>query len=163
MGDNRRRMKARTLAAVLAALAPAASPAVYLNPDGLGQALIFPYFTANSVDGNAFNTYLSVVNHGSDVKALRVRFREGRNGVEVASFNLFLSANDAWTAAVVPTGFGAEMVTRDASCLDGTFLAGPVPSLEFRNTQYSGSLSDGSGVGLDRTREGFVEVLEMGC
>src|SRR6187401_1581974 len=49
----------RTLLAALcacAALVPAASHAVYLSPDGLGQALIFPYYTTRAVDGgNAYN------------------------------------------------------------------------------------------------------------
>ena len=67
-------------AAVLAGLGATSAEALYRNPDNHGQVLIFPYYTANSAGGNAFNTYLSVVNHGVDAKALRVRFREGRNG-----------------------------------------------------------------------------------
>ena len=57
--------------------------AVSLNPDGLGQALIYPYYTVRSVEGgNALNTYVSVVNHTSDAKAVRVRGREGRAAKE---------------------------------------------------------------------------------
>ena len=36
--------------------------AVYEDPNGLGQALIFPYYTVQSAGGNSYNTYISVVN-----------------------------------------------------------------------------------------------------
>ena len=55
--------------------------AVQLNTDGHGQALIYPYYTVRAApDGNAFNTYLSVVNTTTQAKAVRVRLREGRIG-----------------------------------------------------------------------------------
>ena len=76
-------------AAVLAGLAGVAglagtAQAVNLNPDGLGQVLIYPYYTANS--GNA--TILSVVNTTDSAKAVKVRFLEGFNSREVLDFNL---------------------------------------------------------------------------
>ena len=37
--------------------------AVYVNPEGLGQVLIYPYYTVrDKVAGAAFNSLLSVVN-----------------------------------------------------------------------------------------------------
>ena len=144
-----------------------AADAVYLNPQGLGQALIYPYYTVRSTNGNAFNTFISVVNHGTDstggAKVLRVRFREGRNGREVASFNLYLSPNDVWTAAIVPTAEGATLLTNDTSCTNPAFNASVLGlrELAFSNAQYSGANADGGDAGLDRTREGYVEVLEM--
>lgn len=157
MGDNLT-MKTKMLAAALAAALPIAAPAVTLNSDGLGQALIFPYYTAQSSANNPFNTYLSIVNHAGDAKALRVRVREARNSREVASFNLFLSPNDAWTGAVVPvasTG-GTQIVTADRSC-----LSPDATGFTFQNSLFSGSFDDGLGAGLDRTREGWIEVIEM--
>ena len=76
-------------AAVLAGLAGVAgiagtAQAVNLNPDGLGQVLIYPYYTAN--DGN--QTILSVVNTTDQAKAVKVRFLEGFNSREVLDFNL---------------------------------------------------------------------------
>jgi hypothetical protein len=139
------------------------SHAVTLNADGLGQALIFPYYTVQSDFGNSWNTYLTVVNHSPDAKAVRVRFREGRNARPVASFNLFLSPNDVWTVAVVPaqetSTSPARLLTADVSC---TSPATPAQvGVVFSNAAYSGALSDGFGEGLDRTREGFVEIIEM--
>ena len=146
----------------LAAFLPSTAPAASLNPDGLGQALIYPYYTVRSAAGNAFNTYLSVVNHASDAKAVRVRVREGRAAKEVASFNLYLSPNDVWTGAVAPTTDGARILTTDRSCTDPVFTAGSgFSSLDFRSDQFTGAQTDGFGDTLDRTREGYVEVIEM--
>ena len=49
--------------------------AVYQDPNGLGQALIYPYYTVQQSQGNPFNTYLSIVNTTTRGKALKVRFR----------------------------------------------------------------------------------------
>ncbi|HUP29697.1 MAG TPA: hypothetical protein VM122_05950, partial [Usitatibacter sp.] len=138
--------------------------AVYQDPNGLGQALVYPYYTVQQSGGNAFNTYLSIVNTTTRGKALKVRFREGKNSREVLDFNLFMSPNDVWTAAIVPTAngtgadVGARLVTGDTSC-----TSPPIPSTgqDFRNFAYVGSNSDAAGSGNDRTREGYVEVVEM--
>jgi hypothetical protein len=160
MGDNRG-MKRRPLAWALLATLPGAACAVSLNADGLGQALIFPYYTVQSSAGNPFNTYVSVVNHARDAKALRVRVREARNSREVASFNLFLSPNDMWTGAIVPAAGGAaRLVSSDRSCTSPPSFDDAAGIL-FQNALYSGSFDDGNGAGLDRTREGWVEVIEM--
>lgn len=135
--------------------------AVYLDPDGKGQALIFPYYTAQSVGSAAFNTYISLINNEAGAKVLRVRFREGRNAREVAAFNLYLGGGDLWTAALVPDGQGTRLVTADLSCMNGPFPAGQVSSLTFSNVGYTGTSGDGLGSGLDRTREGYIEVIEM--
>jgi hypothetical protein len=152
--------------ALLAGLAGAAglattATAVNLNPDGLGQVLIYPYYTVN--DGN--QTLVSVVNTTNRVKAVKVRFLEGRNSKEVLDFNLYLSPFDVWAASVYSTGTTgpANLVTNDTSCT--------VPrnvNVPFRNYQYTGSnqdfpAEDAAVLGsLDRTREGHVEMIEMG-
>jgi hypothetical protein len=153
--------------AVCAALAPTLAAAAYLDADGRGQALIYPYYTVQSANGNAFNTYISVANHNRDSdKALRVRFRESLGGREVASLNLYLGRNDVWTAAIVPEGDGARLITRDSSCTEpaiwsGNISGGAPDGMAFRNANFAGSNGDGGGEGLDRTREGYIEILEM--
>ena len=67
-------------AAVLAGLAGVAgivgsAQAVNVNPDGLGQVLIYPYYTTNGDN----MTLLSVVNTTDQAKAVKVRFLEGEN------------------------------------------------------------------------------------
>ena len=148
--------------------------AVNLNPDGLGQVLIYPYYTVNG--GN--QTLVSIVNTTEHGKAVKVRFVEGRNSREVLDFNLYLSPYDVWTGAVYSlsaTG-PANLSTQDNSCTvpnikNNTTL--PVNNgmryVAFRNLQYvnttafGGSNNNDAGPnGLDRTREGHLEVIEMG-
>lgn len=152
--------------ALLAGLAGAAglastAQAVNLNPDGLGQVLIYPYYTVNKNQ----QTVVSVVNTTNRVKAVKVRFLEGRNSKEVLDFNLYLSPFDVWTGAVYGTGATGpgNLVTNDKSCTVPANVNRP-----FRNYQYTGSNRDhptsaaavfGS---LERTREGHVEMIEMG-
>ena len=168
----------RTLSRLAAATAATlggsfSAQAVHLNPNGVGQALIYPYYTVReSAGANAFNTYLTVVNTTSDAKAVRVRLREGRAARPVLDFNLYLSPNDVWAGAVVPTAAGAQLLTADTSCTDPAFiptgastgpLSGnqPILGLALHSNAYTGTNSDGSGDTLDRTREGYVEVIEM--
>jgi hypothetical protein len=163
-----------TAAVSLALGGAGTAQAIYLNPQGEGQALIYPYYTVRSTNGNAFNTFISVMHHDGDWlanaarpsrgKVLRVKFREGRNAREVASFNLYLSPNDVWTAALIPTADGTSLITADTSCTNPAFAASAIPGLRelaFSSQQYSGANSDGGEQGLDRTREGYVEIFEM--
>jgi hypothetical protein len=129
-----------SLAAAAAALLASPAQAVSLDPGGLGQALIYPYYTVRAVGGNAFNTYLSIVNTTQSAKALRVRFRDGAAGDTALEFNLFLSATDMWTGALVPETNGARLVSSDRSCTS------------------PGSVQ----VSLGSSTEGYVEVFEMG-
>ena len=148
--------KKRLIATLAAIFGATAAQAVSLGADGTGQALIYPYYTVRAVEGGQFNTYLSVLNSTRDAKAVRVNVREARMGKAVASFNLFLSPNDMWTAAIVPTAEGARMITSDTSCVEPASGA-----LEFHNRNFSAANADGAGDSLDRVREGYVEMLEM--
>ena len=132
--------------------------AVEVNPDGIGQVLLYPYYTVrDSSSGNALNTLLTVGNTTDHVKAVRVRFREGAVGAPVADLNLYLNAHDMWTGAVVPdAGGGATLLSADRSCVVPSLLMAPLP---FSNQAYIGDPLTAS---LDRTREGFVEIIEMG-
>jgi len=134
--------------------------AVHINQDGLGQALVYPYYTVrNSPSGNAYVTALSVVNTTASAKAVKVRFLEGKNSREVLDFNLFLSQYDVWTAGIVQAGVGAGVFTTDNSCTTpAVSRSGSTPTL-FRNGAYVG---DNGGDTLDRTNEGYFEILEMG-
>jgi hypothetical protein len=145
------------------------SNAVNINPDGLGQALIYPYYTVNK--GNS--TLISVVNTTNLTKAVKVRFLEGRNSNEVLDFNLYLSPFDVWTAAVISSGPEgtdpaaappARLITSDRSC---TVPAIPADGVDFVNFEYArfaettGAKTDGP-FNLSRTREGHIEIIEMG-
>lgn len=153
--------------------------AVNLNPDGLGQVLIYPYYTTQG--GN--DTLISVVNTAAIGKAVKVRFLESLNSREVLDFHLYLSRFDVWTGAIVSSvaagvaDAGSGLITVDRSCTvpdiargglgydggvvqelpDGRFF---VP---FVNSAFADAfdVNDGETDDLDRTNEGYVEIIEM--
>ena len=141
--------------------------AVNLNPDGLGQVLIYPYYTVRGGNG----TLLSVVNTHQEGKAVKVRFLEGYDSREVLDFNLYLSQYDVWVAQVYDNGSGGAVATNDNSCTVPAFtqtLAGGIKAQPFSNLGYAqGGYgtpqgTDNGPTNLDRTREGYVEMIEMG-
>lgn len=142
----------------------APAQAVDIAPDGLGQVLVFPYYTTRE----GWNTYFNVTNTSNKTVAIKVRWREGRNSRDVRDFNVILSPYDVWTAATVDTGNGAGMVTSDNTCtvpqLPST--TGGLTGVDFTNTAYiQKGVQDNRDRGpqdLDRTREGYFEVIEMG-
>jgi len=150
--------------------------AVNVNPDGLGQVLLYPYYTVNG--GNI--SLISVVNTTDRDKAVKVRFLEALNSAEVLDFNLYLSEFDVWTASIVRTEGGASLFTTDNSCTvpngvgSGTAGTAFLP-FEFESNNpdavgQSGTLRlNGSSTGTlvnisaaERMRQGHVEIIEMG-
>jgi hypothetical protein len=149
-------------AAVVAGLGTiGTAEAVFIAPTRTGQALVYPYYTVQNSGTNSWNTYISVVNTTPDAKAVKVRILEGRTSAEVLDFNLFLSPNDVWTAAIIPSSAddtsAGRIITADASC---TAPIIPADGQPFRNTQY---VAQAAGLGRDlaRTREGYIEIIEM--
>ena len=145
--------------------------AVHVNPDGLGQVLIYPYYTTQTsgvaqpytvqaAAPGTFASLLTVVNSTASAKAVKVRFLEGKNSREVLDFNLYLSPRDVWAAGIVrSSGDGAGVFTNDKSCTTPAVSTDATNPTLFVNYQYA---SDAGGAGLDRTREGYVEIIEMG-
>ncbi|MBK7331023.1 MAG: hypothetical protein IPI87_00765 [Betaproteobacteria bacterium] len=147
----------------VSALGAGSASAVALNADGLGNVLLYPYYTVREPSaGNAYNSLLSVVNSTGSAKAVKVRFLEGKNSREVLDFNLYLSAKDVWVAAIIPTADGAAIVTPDNSCTDGVVSQDESNPTPFVNYAYTGDKDDPANDDLDRTREGYVEIIEMG-
>ena len=147
----------------VSALGAGSASAVTLNADGLGSVLLYPYYTVRETSaGNAYNSLLSVVNSTASAKAVKVRFLEGKNSREVLDFNLYLSHHDVWVAAIIPTANGAGIVTPDNSCTDPAVSQDENNPVEFVNFAYVGSADDPANDDLDRTREGYVEIIEMG-
>lgn len=129
--------------------------AVNLNPDGLGQVLLYPYYTVN---GNN-STMISVVNTTDQVKAVKVRFLESVNSAEVLDFNLYLSPYDVWNTEIISNGAGAAIHTNDTSCTVPHIYDGqPFVTYEFANNTPDAL----AGLGLSRVRQGHVEMIEMG-
>lgn len=146
---------------LLATIGPAG--AVSVNPQGLGQVLLYPYYTVRSTSsGGAYSTLFTVTNTTADVKVIRFRARESRNGREVASVNVYLGSYDSWTGAISAGSQGAAVLaTNDQSCVDPP-LPGKPATLAFGNLHYSGPSADGEATSLDRTAEGYLEIFELG-
>ena len=173
MNSFQRKSLYAALASVGALGAATTAQAVNVNPNGLGQVLIYPYYTVNSSGASAaYNSLLSVVNSTDSAKVVKVRFLEGKHSQEVLDFNLFLSKHDVWVAAIIPspvTTGGRLQVTAadgsgDRSCTEPPIAVsqGGAGFVDFVNYQYTGSNDDKGGSGLDRTREGYAEIIEMG-
>jgi hypothetical protein len=140
--------------AVLAALAGVnAAQAVHVNPDGTGQVLVFPFYTVESGQ----DTYINLVNTTSDYKAVKVRILESMNSQEVLDFNLYLSPQDHWSAVITADDAGgAAIQSMDNSCTVPLAISNHV-KVPFRTFQFS----QDSVNGVERTREGYIEVIEM--
>ena len=134
--------------------------AISLNPHGLGQALIFPYYTTNKGQ----DTLVSVTNDSDSGSMALLRFNEGMNGRYVMDVSVFLAPHDVWTARISASdATGAPtLYTSDSSCTSPPVGSG----LVFLASPYAGGSifpADGGPVGAFRTREGFFEVYEMGA
>ena len=171
------------VASSVAALTMAsAQAAMYLNPEGTGEVLLFPFYDAEN--GNATNMHI-VNTSATETKAVKVRFLEYKASYEVLDFNLYLSPRDHFAFGVVmdPNGTGGALITQDNSCT--------VPALGSPNGDFPGTTvenADGSVTrtqpfvnyeflkyknaagttvpfvdsDIARTLRGHVEVIEMG-
>ena len=132
--------------------------AVNLNPDGLGQVLIYPYYTVNG--GNS--TVITVVNTTNSVKAVKVRFVEAINSAEVYDFNLYLSPYDVWATNVVADGdTGAKLITVDKSCTVPNVLPGSFLPYAYQGSDVARFFWNAA-TQASRVRQGHLEVIEMG-
>ena len=162
--------KNKLTTAVVASLAGVAgvagiSNAVNINYDGLGEVLIYPYYSVS----NDLNTLLTVVNTTDRTKAVKVRFLEGDHSLEVLDFNLYLSPFDVWAAGLVPTvssfsGHEGEpsgaIVYSDTSCVpyltSGTEFRPFVIDNDVVNPNKAPNKS------MERSTTGHFEIIEMG-
>ena len=156
----------RLLAALgLLSVAASAQSAMYLDSSGKGQVLIFPYYTVNAGQ----STLLTVVNDSDQGKFVYVRASEGMNDRKVLDFSILLAPHDSWAGAVfaLDATSGAHLVTDDTSCTAPAIRQSTtLPQLpdgrryaSFDNVNFQ---NDNGPTGVARTREGFIEVFELG-
>ena len=141
------------VAAFASLLLAAPSHAVRVSTTGMGQVLLFPYYTAQ----NDNVSLISLVNTTGQGKAVRLNLRDARGGFVTAQLNVYLSAKDVWTAAVVGTGDNVRLISNDRSCTAPVlYNTGGLPLTQLP--------PGGTGPGTARAesrREGYVEVIEM--
>jgi hypothetical protein len=143
------------LASVATTAGVAAATVLEVAPGGIGHSLITPYYTVQG--GNM--TVLSIVNTDpTNGKAVKVRFRGGSNSDDVLDFQVFMSPNDHWSAAIsknAVTGY-AMLTTADRTCTvppipaaGQTFTAGRLPAYATATDL------------ANMTAEGYVEIFNM--
>jgi hypothetical protein len=136
-----------------------------LGAHGIGQVLIYPYYTVNGGNG----TLISIANTNEEGKALKVRFHEGLNGRVVADFNLYLSEWDVWVGQVFDTsadGAGPPRSRRTTAAARFPHLrrsAGKAPGRCYSAMPHIRRRTPTAGPDTQaRTHEGYFEVIEMG-
>lgn len=152
-------MKKKLLAAAIAAtLGHGIAQAANLNPDGLGEVLLYPFYT---VEGG-HQTLISITNTTNKTKAVKVRFLEAKNSFEVLDFNLYLSPWDMWVGQITEEGTdGAKLVVADNSCTVPNSVANN--TTDINGTHFrSFAITDAIGDVPSRVREGHIEIIEMG-
>lgn len=140
-----------TLALGLTALSDAG--AVQLSSDGQGEVLIFPYYNTRGEN----DTLISVTNHRAETKALKIRVVEGELGRVIFTTNLYLPPFQRWNASFSEAETGPQLRSNSRNCtLPDT--RSPVAL----NLAALGDEPDTGRASLDRAREGYIEVIEMG-
>ncbi len=152
MKKNKLTMSIAAGVAGVAGLASVAN-AVHINPEGTGQVLIYPYYSVH----NTLQTTYSIVNTTADSKAVKIRFLEGENSLEVLDFNIYMSAYDVWAGVLGNTDTGPAHGRSDTTC--APFIDAVTPLRPFLIEQLDGVARE---VALERALDGHFEVLEMG-
>jgi hypothetical protein len=123
------------------------------NPAGVGHILIVPYFSTQSGNATLLNLYNTDTAKG---KAVKVRFRGASNSDDLYDFQVFLSPGDVWTADIRQASSGkSRLATADRSCTVPANING-----EFITERLDPNLS--ATELANETREGYVEILNMG-
>ena len=163
-------MRFAKLFAASLAIAAAQAHGMTLSSRGVGQVLIYPYYTVN----NHQQTMFSLTNNTDAGKAVQVTFREAYDGRAVYVENVFLGPNQSWSATVFALGDigvssdGVGLTTSDHACtqtLTNTTTKTTASGLAYRafdTSSYTGTKSDGGPTTDARTREGFFEAIELG-
>jgi hypothetical protein len=155
------KLTAAVLTGMLSLGIAGSAQAVNINPDGLGQVLLYPYYTVNGDN----ITLMSVVNSTNNAKAVKVRFMESQNSKEVLDFNLYLSAHDVWAAAIVDVNGTPTLVSNDTTC-SAPYLyendSGMQPFLPWAMDDTGSHTAAELLTESYRMSEGHIEVIEMG-
>lgn len=150
--------------------------AMNLATDGLGQVLIFPYYTVQGGWATLFN----LTNTSDQILAVKIRFHESYNSRDVFDFNVIMSPNDVWNGWVTldNASGGPAFFTQDKTCttLNANAYAGVnlgTAGLPFQSDQYgtsgvdaytngnSGNNADGGPTTASRMNEGYIEAILM--
>lgn len=138
--------------------------AVNLPANGVGQVLIFPYYTTRA----DWRTQIHLINTDEkNIVAVKLRAYEGYNSRDVMDLTIIMSPGDQF-AGVITEKDGIPHLVRapaDTTCTSpykddsgAVYKAFP-----FNSDAYNGSWEDGGLKDNDRMREGYVVAFVMGA
>lgn len=141
-------------------MASAAGPALpvgltgFVNPDGLGDALIYGYF---NVRGN-LNLFNIVNTSSGDGVKVRVIFKEAIDSTEILDFSVCLSKGDVWTAYLADDGTAGHIY----GGVDTDTITAPAITSAGQQFKFSGIPHiDGTALTANDTKEGYFEVVSF--
>ena len=155
--------------AMVDGLAAGTVTSAYVNPGGLGDALIYGYYNVRSNMGNLFTVTNTSTQYG--VRA-RIRVLEATQSCEIIDFDICLSAADVWTGLIMNNNGVGNLTVIDADTAIDTAdprgsIAGLLPNLfpNGINFRFGSDVacSDASGdkvtLTADDTLEGYFIVI----
>ena len=147
---------------------PAAPTQVFVNPGGLGDALIYGYYNVRGRD-----TFFTVTNTDTVNGArVRIRFREAdtissicNGSQELLDFDICLTPGDMWSGMITTDSAGAGRLFSNDKDTYVVVSPAPAPAVIFptaypNGAQFKfGSLNPQAGITADMTREGYFEII----
>ena len=102
---------------------------VRVQPNGIGHALIMPYFNVQGDAEGGTETLFNISNSDStNGKAVRLLIRGAANGDYLLASTVLLAPGDVWTAKIARGLHGPIMMSSDKSCGFTTlYQSGPSP------------------------------------
>ena len=134
----------------------------YVAHNGLGQALIAPYYTVRDDQRTAIN----IMNTSNSTLAVKVVIREGKYSRDALNFYILMSPYDAWSGFLsstsgVPT---LHRSTDEDSCVVGAFgrVSGNVFTAMAETTQQLKTDGLVDKTDTDTLNEGYITVIAAG-
>jgi hypothetical protein len=138
--------------------------AVNLPANGIGEVLIFPYYTTRA----DWRTQIHLVNTDEkNILAVKLRFYEGYNSRDVLDLAVIMSPGDVF-AGVVTQKNGIPHFVRapgDTTCTSPyrDDLGAVYREFPFNSDAYNAPFADGGPTDDERMREGYVVAFVMGA
>jgi len=143
----KKNLLAASLAIALGSLSGAASAALEVNTNGVGQINVLPYYSVQ----DSYNTLMTITNTDTENgKAVKIRFRAAEWSDDALDFQIFLSPADVWTGAFGMVDGQLVLKTSDKSCT----LPASLDGQQFTTIRVEGG-------SVDRLKEGYVEIITM--